>query len=190
MPGHNYYLLIESSGSCEKHDAEKIDCLSESVLSQGLAQNGIRSASQSQLKDLWALRERITEALSREGHNYKYDISMPLSCFYSAVEVMRQRLSEELVTTCCGYGHIGDGNLHLNITSSQFSARLLAKIEPFLYEWVGERGGSISAEHGLGVKKNDFIGLTKTPEAIAVMKSIKHLFDPKGILNPYKVLPS
>lgn len=89
----------------------------------------------------------------------------------------------------CGYGHLGDSNIHLNITSEQFSPELHSKIEPFVYEWVAKHKGSISAEHGVGFKKRDYLHYSKPNEAIEIMARIKKLLDPKGILNPYKVLP-
>ncbi len=83
----------------------------------------------------------------------------------------------------------GDGNLHLNITSPSKDPALLAAIEPYVYEWTSDWKGSISAEHGLGLKKRNYIYYSKPSEAVALMGSIKAMLDPKGILNPYKTLP-
>jgi len=88
-----------------------------------------------------------------------------------------------------GYGHVGDGNMHLNITTPQYSQEVMDGIEPFLYEWTSSHRGSISAEHGLGFKKRNFIHFSKSDSAVFLMKQIKQVFDPKGIMNPYKVLP-
>lgn len=88
-----------------------------------------------------------------------------------------------------GYGHLGDGNLHLNISASQYDDTLLAQIEPFVYEWTSKHRGSISAEHGLGLMKANKIHYSKSPETVHLMASIKKLLDPNRILNPYKVLP-
>ena len=84
---------------------------------------------------------------------------------------------------------LGDGNLHLNITSPEFSPELLAMIEPFVYEWVSDHHGSVSAEHGLGLKKRDFIHYSKSASSVQWMSRLKNLFDPNRILNPYKVFP-
>lgn len=84
----------------------------------------------------------------------------------------------------------GDGNLHLNITAESYSHSLLDAIEPFVYEWTARYNGSISAEHGLGFKKKQFIKYSKPDEAVFLMQRFKALLDPKGILNPYKTLPS
>lgn len=72
---------------------------------------------------------------------------------------------------------------------SEYDHHVMAKIEPFVYEWTCENKGSISAEHGIGFKKRDFIKFSKSDKAIELMKQLKTIFDPKGILNPYKVLP-
>ncbi len=84
---------------------------------------------------------------------------------------------------------LGDGNLHLNITSPAKDPALLAAIEPFVYEWTARCHGSISAEHGLGLKKRNYIYYSKPSQAVALMGNIKAMLDPKGILNPYKTLP-
>lgn len=81
------------------------------------------------------------------------------------------------------------GNLHLNLTSPEYSSEVMKKIEPFIYDWVADQKGSISAEHGLGFKKKDFIYHSKSKSAVRLMKDIKRTFDPNMILNPYKVLP-
>ncbi|KAJ2516403.1 D-lactate ferricytochrome c oxidoreductase, partial [Coemansia sp. RSA 1939] len=87
-----------------------------------------------------------------------------------------------------GYGHIGDGNLHLNIVTDRFDDRVTRIFEPYVYEWVASHRGSISAEHGVGLMKRDYLSYSKPPAMIDYMKRIKALFDPNGILNPYKVL--
>lgn len=87
---------------------------------------------------------------------------------------------------CCT---TGDGNLHLNVTSPEYDPEIFSLLEPFVYDWVFQRGGSISAEHGLGFRKRNYIGYSKSSSAVEWMRNLKQLFDPKGILNPYKVLP-
>jgi D-2-hydroxyglutarate dehydrogenase len=88
-----------------------------------------------------------------------------------------------------GYGHVGDGNLHLNVSSPHgFSDELQARLEPFVYEWTAERSGSISAEHGVGLMKAPVLGYSKGAEALDLMRRIKAQLDPHHVLNPYKVL--
>jgi FAD/FMN-containing dehydrogenase len=87
------------------------------------------------------------------------------------------------------FGHIGDGNLHLNISTPTKSQAVFDKIEPWVFEWTSDKRGSISAEHGIGAMKGKYLHMSKSKETIALMQQIKHLMDPNGILNPYKVLP-
>jgi FAD/FMN-containing dehydrogenase len=113
---------------------------------------------------------------------------------YDLVNVLRERLSTKLSfpqDRVTGYGHLGDGNLHLNIWQprNEDSKSLEQAIEPFVFEEVKKRAGSISAEHGLGLQKAQHIHYSKSATQIKIMKQIKNMFDPNGILNPYKVLP-
>lgn len=101
---------------------------------------------------------------------------------------MRERLGDKCLR-CVGYGHVGDSNLHLNVTTKEYNSETYNLIEPFIYEWVARQRGSISAEHGIGFKKPQFLHLSKSNDSIDQMKKMKTVFDPKGILNPYKVLP-
>jgi len=112
---------------------------------------------------------------------------------YEIVEIFRERLKDEKGTEVYGYGHIGDGNLHLNILSQKKKKNdsVYNKIHPFLYEYVKKKmNGSISAEHGLGFMKPNDIYYSKSMESVKIMKDIKKLLDPNGILNPYKTLPN
>lgn len=130
------------------------------------------------MTDIWRIRDSITTGLKSDGVVYKYDVSLPISAFYELVNIMRVR-TKHLATRCVGYGHLGDGNLHLNITSPIHAPKLLGIIEPFVYKYAADAKGSISAEHGLGIMKADFIHYSKSQEAIALMAKVK------GILNFY-----
>ncbi|MBN3298528.1 D-2-hydroxyglutarate dehydrogenase, mitochondrial [Amia ocellicauda] len=183
-----FYILIETAGSNAVHDEEKLHNFLEEVMSSSLVTDGTVATEESKIKVLWALRERITEALRHDGYTYKYDISLPVEKIYQLVEDMRGHLGIR-AKSVVGYGHVGDGNLHLNIVSPTYDPALLSAIEPYVYEWTAKHHGSISAEHGLGLKKRNYIHYSKPPEAVAVMRNIKAMLDPKGILNPYKTLP-
>jgi FAD/FMN-containing dehydrogenase len=99
---------------------------------------------------------------------------------------------ENIIST--GYGHIGDGNIHLNVSLKGYQDESLQKaayqlIDPFVMDYVRQHRGSVSAEHGVGVQKPKYLNYSKTKEAIDLMKQIKSAFDPNGIMNPYKVIP-
>ncbi|XP_054271887.1 D-2-hydroxyglutarate dehydrogenase, mitochondrial-like isoform X1 [Macrosteles quadrilineatus] len=189
LDDHPFYILLEVSGSCRSHDEEKLNSFLQKALDSGTINDGLVTNEPSKMNKLWQLRERIPEALFTDSYAYLYDISLPLDSYYQIVPELRTRLQGTEATDVTGFGHLGDGNLHLNICAPQFSPELLAKIEPFVFEWISERGGSISAEHGIGFKKTEFLRYSKSDAAIHTMRQMKQLMDPKGILNPYKVLP-
>ncbi|XP_048360944.1 D-2-hydroxyglutarate dehydrogenase, mitochondrial isoform X1 [Sphaerodactylus townsendi] len=183
-----FYILVETSGSNSVHDEEKLSNFLDHVMTSNLVTDGTLASDDKKIKMLWALRERITEALTCEGYVYKYDISLPVEKIYDLVTDMRTKLGRS-AKNVVGYGHLGDGNLHLNITAESYSHSLLEAIEPYVYEWTSQYRGSISAEHGLGFKKKHFIHYSKPQEAVLLMQQFKAMLDPKGILNPYKTLP-
>lgn len=187
---HPFNILIELSCNDEENMVERMDRSLNQLSDHGLILNGTFTSDESTMAKLWSYRERIAEALLMDGYCYKYDVSLPLSEFYNLVQVFRQRLSSiSSVIRVCGYGHVADYNLHLNVTSRSFDPQIKKSIEPFIYEQVSEVKGSISSEHGLGMMKRNYIHYSKSPETIVVMKQLKSLFDPNSILNPNKVLP-
>ncbi|GFR77757.1 D-2-hydroxyglutarate dehydrogenase, mitochondrial [Elysia marginata] len=183
-----FYVLVECSGSNGDHDEQKLTNMLQAVMDSGAALDGTVATDSTKINNIWALRESCAAALLKDGYNYKYDVSLPLQHFYSLAEEMRERVKDHAIRTVA-YGHVGDGNLHLNVTTAKYCPATMALIEPFIYDWVAQHRGSISAEHGLGLKKRQFIYHSKTPAAVALMASIKQAIDPRGIMNPYKVLP-
>lgn len=186
-----FYVLVEASGSDARHDREKVVKLLESVRSSGVATDGVLASSEAEMHALWETRLRVGKGLWADGCLYTFDISVPLKMYYDIVPEMQRRLREagRPVTRVCGFGHMGDSNLHLAVTSPTFDTELLEWMEEFVYAWTSKRCGSVAAEHGVGFKKNRFIHLSKSAPAVDLMKGIKDLMDPNGILNPYKVLP-
>lgn len=140
------------------------------------------------IQKIWALRERIASGILVGGrHCFKYDLSLPLAHFYDIVPAMRERMGDA-ASCICGYGHIGDANLHLNVAVDEFSQAAYERLEPWVYEYTAALRGSVSAEHGIGFLKPKYVRYTKGAEAIGLMGEMKRLMDPRGILNPYKML--
>lgn len=132
-------------------------------------------------------------AASSYGLTFKFDISLESKDFEEIIELTNERVGK-YGGRVLGHGHIGDGNLHLNTVMKGFDDLDTAKkiretLQPFVFDYVRDKGGSISAEHGIGLLKADYLGHSKSPEMIKYMQMMKRVFDPKGILNPYKVLP-
>ena len=185
---NNFYVLIETSGSNAAHDEEKLTKFVEWLMEKDLVQDGTIATDKQKMTNIWAVRESITAGLIKMGYVYKYDISIPVPRLYEIVEDLRNKVGDKVITVV-GYGHIGDGNLHLNVVSKEYDPEVFRMLEPYIFEWVKECNGSISAEHGIGFKKPEYLHYSKTKESISIMKDLKKMFDPNSILNPYKVLP-
>lgn len=160
-----------------------------------------------QVQSMWSLREHVPIAVSLTGYTFKYDVSVPVQDFHALAHEARQRVhgtcKPEAVVVA--YGHLGDGNLHLNVAvpaadgsdsgaqeegaADRSRQKVLAALEPFVFEFVVSRGGSISAEHGVGQHKRDYLAMQRPPAVLGVMRRVKDMLDPRGIMNPYKVLP-
>jgi FAD/FMN-containing dehydrogenase len=191
---HPWYVLTEFSGM--KADGTTNE-LMESVLMEAaenaLILDAVIAGSVQQAKDLWTIREGISEAQNHEGASIKHDISVPVN----KIPEFLQKANRQILELCpdarpVPLGHFGDGNVHYNIAqpigmeAAKFREYSKAFAE-ITYAVVGEMGGSISAEHGIGRIKKDALRQTKDPVALEMMHQIKQLFDPNGIMNPGKV---
>lgn len=188
-----FYCLIETSGSNGDHDMAKLEAFLEHIMEEGIVADGVLAQDETQFQSIWRWREGITEALSHLGGTYKYDVSIPLNELYQLVEDCRERLTQmgfvgddesKPVRAVVGYGHMGDSNLHLNVSVRQYNKEVEKAIEPWVYEWIQKRNGSISAEHGLGLAKKEFIGYSQNDTMLKLMKQLKNLYDPVSILFP------
>ena len=158
-----------------------------------MVSDGVLAQDQTQIQELWACREDIPECLGHWGGVYKYDLSLPISSMYDLVNDVRDRLTEAglvgndesySVVDVVGYGHMGDANLHLNVPTRRYDKEVEKQLEPFVYEWVNRKNGSISAEHGLGIAKKPFIGYSRSETMVKLMKQIKDMYDPVSFVYP------
>jgi len=186
-----YYALLEFEQP-EAAAMEKAVQQFEHCVEQGWVVDGVVSQSVAQARSLWRLREDISETIAR-WTPYKNDISTTVSRvpeFLAEVEaeVANSYPDFEVIW----YGHIGDGNLHLNILKpdelpvEDFQVRC-AQVSQSVFEIVQHHGGSISAEHGVGLLKKDYLQFSRSEAEIAIMRQIKSAFDPLGIMNPGKI---
>ena len=183
-----FRVLVETAGCHEAHDSEKLESFLESV--GDFVKDGCVAPTTSAMNALWTLREGVSDAMTSRGFVYKYDVSLPPVSLYDLVEKTTERL-EHLDVDVAGYGHVGDANLHLNVCDTNgYRDEVHALLEPWVYEEVARASGSISAEHGVGQCKPDYLYLNKSDEAMALMGAVKKVMDPNLILNPYKVLPA
>jgi FAD/FMN-containing dehydrogenase len=184
------YVLLEA----EATDAEAADAWLTSLFERGLVTDGTLAQGAQQAAELWALREGISESLSATGLPHKNDISLPVA----ALEAFCAELDAVFSARYPGweialFGHIGDGNLHVNVMKpdamekSEFLAHTKAS-DHTMFELVRKHGGSISAEHGIGLLKKDYLGYTRAPAELELLRTLKRALDPNGILNPGKVI--
>ncbi|KAF3940766.1 hypothetical protein ABW19_dt0207731 [Dactylella cylindrospora] len=190
-----FHILIETSGSNGEHDSAKLEAFLESVMEQEIVADGTLAQDESQTAALWGWREGLPEACAQWGGTYKYDVSIPLNEFYTLVEDCRKRFEDaglvsgpddnsQPVVGVVGWGHMGDSNLHLNVAVRRYDKEVEKLMEPWVYEWIQKRRGSISAEHGLGFAKRDFVQYSRDPTSLEIMRRVKKTFDPEGIMNP------
>ncbi|MGC9744863.1 FAD-binding oxidoreductase [Pseudomonas sp. P1B16] len=186
-----FYALLEFEASTEEVANEALATF-EHCVEQGWVLDGVMSQSETQLKNLWKLREYLSETISH-WTPYKNDISVTVSKVPAFLRDIDAIVAEHYPDyEVVWYGHIGDGNLHLNILKPDAMSKddffaSCAKVNKWVFEIVQRYNGSISAEHGVGMTKRDYLGYSRSPEEIACMKAIKAVFDPNGIMNPGKI---
>ncbi|MEQ1670722.1 MAG: FAD-linked oxidase C-terminal domain-containing protein, partial [Hyphomicrobium sp.] len=189
-----YALLeISSNDSGGRADAQ-LHALLMNASDAGLIRDGALAASMQQARDFWGLRESFSEAQKGAGGSIKHDISVPIA----RIPEFLERAAAVVEKVCPGarpvpFGHFGDGNLHYNISQPEGMEKaqylgLWGAMSDAIHTLVTSMDGSISAEHGIGQMKRDHLVRYKSPVEIEMMRAIKNAFDPKGILNPNKLL--
>lgn len=191
---HPWYVLIElSSQSSQGLPAEMVALLA-AAFERELIEDAAIASSLDQRRAFWKLREDLSDVQKFEGGSIKHDVSVPVA----AVPDFLDQMATAVATAAPGarlvaFGHLGDGNIHANVSQpigadkAAFLGRW-SEINGVVHEIVRRLDGSISAEHGIGVLKRDLLPGVKDPVALEVMRALKQTLDPKGILNPGKVL--
>ena len=196
LPAAPWTVLLEQSDSeGESHAQTLFESLLESALAHGWVKDAAVASSIEQSKAMWHLRELIPLAQSQEGLNIKHDIALPVSRvveFVASTDAALQRLCPGI--RLVNFGHLGDGNLHYNVQAPEgvlpadFLRDREASVNALVYDAVTDRGGSISAEHGVGELKREELVRRKPAVALKMMHAIKRALDPHGRLNPGRVL--
>jgi FAD/FMN-containing dehydrogenase len=196
LPPAPWTVLLEQSDSeAEAHAQALFEALLETALERGLISDAAVASSLEQSSAMWHLRESIPLAQSVEGPNIKHDIALPVS----AIPRFVAETDAALLRTFPGvrlvdFGHLGDGNLHYNVQApadrdgASFLVEHEHAVNTLVYDALAPFGGSISAEHGIGALKRGELAQRKSPVALALMRSIKSALDPRGLLNPGRVL--
>jgi FAD/FMN-containing dehydrogenase len=187
---HPFYVLVESQGSDRVRDGERFNAALESALEQGLVVDAAVAQSEGDAHAFWALRDDV-EQLLHGGLPIGFDISLPIA----EMERCVQRIGDALVADIGPelrmfvFGHLGDGNLHLvmQVPATAF-AEVKPRVEAQVYGRLAASGGSVSAEHGIGLEKKPWLANSRNAAELALMRGLKRALDPRGILNPGKVL--
>jgi FAD/FMN-containing dehydrogenase len=188
---HPYYVVTEFESPDEQAQEAALAAFEQGV-EQGLISDGVIAQSDAQAAALWRLREGITESLAPHKP-YKNDISVRISAVPAFLHEIQSLLAHEYPhIEVVWFGHIGDGNLHINVLKPQSlsDADFIAQCEhvtKLLAATLQRHGGSISAEHGIGLVKRPYLESTRSAAEIALMRGVRQVFDPNGILNPGKL---
>lgn len=192
---HPGYVLMELADTDnEAALRELVETVISDAIERDLCVDAAISESLSQVRSMWRLREEISEAQRADGPHLKHDVSLPISLipdFFDSVEKKLQRVCPGLRTVV--FGHFGDGNIHYNLSRpldspKDFFASCAEELTSVVLEEVAQRGGSISAEHGIGQLKREYLSRYKAPIDLRLMRAIKQALDPNGLMNPGKVL--
>ncbi|WP_271911825.1 FAD-binding oxidoreductase [Vreelandella alkaliphila] len=185
-----FYAIIETLGLDEAEDAERFSQVLQKALEVDLITDAALASSQAQRQAIWAIREDIEVLVNELKPMFSYDVSLPIPSMQAYVDILEENLETQWPQSgkMVVFGHLGDGNLHIMITVRDDSPDSRRQVEQLVYSSLKAFGGSISAEHGIGLEKKDYLSVSRTSEEIALMKRLKTALDPKGLLNPGKVI--
>ena len=187
-PDHSFYVLLESTGGHEKSDTAKFENALEQAFESELIVDAVIAQSKKQREDLWAIRDDIETLTHLMSPPIVFDISLGIPKMDDYVEDIRQQLTAKWPDSrMVAFGHLGDGNIHLVLTVGSHAPKDIHAVESIVYEALGRRQGVISAEHGIGLEKREFLKHSRSADEIALMRTLKTALDPKGILNPGKI---
>lgn len=186
--GVPYYVLIEALGGDMESDSQRFEAMLADIFETGVITDAVVATSTAQVQSFWRIRDSV-ERLLDLGPILMFDVSLPISEMETYVAGVRGNLAATWPEhRCVVWGHLGDSNLHLWITVHSTTGEDRARVEDIVYAPLAAIGGSISAEHGIGLEKRAYLSLTRNAAEIALMRRFKDTLDPTGILNRGKVL--
>ena len=180
-----YYVLVESLGSSAERSRGAFEQALNHAGNAGLIADAALALNEAQRAKLWRVRED-SEQIERQHHlTFGFDVSLPVAEMDEYAEDVRSGVEYHFGegARCWIYGHLADGNLHVNVWAPALTAEDRAAVEGIVYRPLRLCGGSISAEHGIGLEKKAYLGWSRTPEELALMRALKLTLDPKQILN-------
>jgi len=184
--GHAFYVLIEALGANPHADQARLETVLEALLEDELISDAAIAKSGAERDEMWALRDDVTQT-SRDGPIIAFDVGLPIDTMQAYVAEVRAALSARTpASRLIIFGHLGDGNLHLIASLHRKEDR--HAIEETVYAPLRAIGGTVSAEHGIGLQKKAYLTHSRSTAEISLMRRVKAALDPKGILNPGKIV--
>ncbi len=184
---HAFYVIVEQLGEHPERDEAVFNHAFEQAMEGGMFTDAVLVQTETQRREIWTIREDVEELYKLLMPACIFDVSLPITKMDNYITTLKQDLHQRWgeQVKCAVWGHMGDSNLHLIISAGDEQAR--KEIEHFVYKPLLELGGSISAEHGIGIEKRDYLHFSRSEAEIALMRQLKQSLDPKGILNPNKI---
>lgn len=189
-PDHGFYVLIEHQGNDAAADPARFETFLGAALEDGIIADAVIAQNEKDAQSFWRVREGL--ALDTLPHLVNFDVSLPIGSIDDFARACRQRLAArwplEGSNHAAFFGHIGDSNLHICVSVAYGPGEGMHDVDEIVYATVRDFKGSVSAEHGIGTLKRDYLGHSRAAAEIEVMRRLKAALDPKGILNPGKVI--
>jgi FAD/FMN-containing dehydrogenase len=185
--GYGLYVLIEALGGDPHSDAERLEQALATALEQGLVIDAVIAKSDLERRAMWAPREDVFQT-RRYGPTHNFDVSLAISDMPGYLDVLRRELQNSVPgARMIVFGHVADGNLHIVVAAGAAHEATFETVERCVYEPLRSISGSISAEHGIGLERKAYLGISRSEAEIATMRVLKAALDPRGILNPGKI---
>ena len=188
--GHGIYVLIEALGADPGADQERFERVLTDALEREVIVDAVIAKSEAERRSMWAPREDVFQ-MDRYGPSHSFDVSLAIGDMPHYLETVRRALQEQVPgAQMWVFGHVADGNLHIAVCAgdAQKHAATFDAVERCVYEPLRGITGSISAEHGIGLERKPYLEISRTQAEIATMRALKAALDPRGILNPGKVI--
>lgn len=187
--GYGFYALVEAMGGDPVSDNEQFERVMMTMLEDGLIADAVIAQSDREREGIWAVREDMTPGLAPLRPFSAYDVSMGISDMPAFVAAARAGLAKAYPdASALFYGHAGDGNLHAIVSRGTMDQDIQRGFDTAIFDAVRDVGGSIAAEHGIGVSRAPYLSWTRSPAEIDLMRTLKAALDPRHVLNPGKLL--
>lgn len=183
---HLLYVIVESMGTRPGSDDEDFEAVLGEMIESDLIADGVIAKSAKERDEIWAIRGEV-EWLVNDCYNF--DVSLPVASVGDYIDGVKSRIHADLPNAIvAAFGHLGDNNIHIAVLCEGVRTTHALTVEKHVYESLIPYKGAISAEHGIGLEKKPYLAISRSPEEIELMKSLKRSMDPKNILNPGKVI--